>query len=268
MIPDTAGALLAFLGLVAPGLLYQLRRGRRQPEEEESAFRETSRVGLTSFVFTVAALVVVILLQRLWPSAVADLARWAAEGNGYAQEQPLLVAWTVLLVVLIACGFALLTDLVQGTLNRTGAQIESGGLWFQVLRQDKPPDASAWVHVRLEDGTTFWGFVRGYSASERLEDREIALEGCELRQQEAPGPNGEQREQAQIGVNWESVLIRGDLIRYIRVQYVNNGRGSANPPPGGWTRSGVLAQVQRAPQDPAKCRPAGTPGRALAIRRL
>jgi small nuclear ribonucleoprotein (snRNP)-like protein len=226
MIPDTAGALLAFLGLVAPGLLYELRRGRRRPQEEESAFREASRVALTSFAFTVAALVVVVLLQELTSGAFVDLSQWIERGNGYARRHPALIARTVLLEVFLACGFAMLTDFVQARVNRETGQISSGGLWFQSLRQDKPPDAASWVQVRLTDGTTFWGFVRGFTASETLADREIVLEGAWLRQQDPPDPiTGQERAPVRIGTHWECVLLRGDLIRYIRVQYVNEETG-------------------------------------------
>jgi hypothetical protein len=91
-------------------------------------------------------------------------------------------------------------------------------LWFQALRWDVPDNCYVWVHVRLVDGTTFWGALRGYSTEGRAEEREIAIEGVRLTQQDAPTA-GDAPPARQVGEEWQAVLIHASQIRYLRVQY-------------------------------------------------
>lgn len=51
MTPQTMGALAAFLALVAPGIVFELRRERRRARRAETAFREAARVALGSLAF-------------------------------------------------------------------------------------------------------------------------------------------------------------------------------------------------------------------------
>ncbi len=223
MIPETAGALLAFLGLVAPGLVFELLRERRRPGTTETAFREASRVALTSLVFTVGALLLLGVLHLVWPAAVVDPQQWLREGGRYVQDNYGLVALTLGLEVVLASCLAMLWHLVLSGSGHGTGRIESGGLWFQVLNRDKPRGSQVWAHVRLTDGTTFWGYVRGYTAVEKLEDRELVLEGVHLSQQEGPSrQNGSMPARQTVGSDWESVVLRGSDIRYLRVQYRDN----------------------------------------------
>ena len=75
MVPETTGALLAFLGLIAPGLVYTLLRERRRPPEKMSAFREASRAALTSLGFIVVSLAVLVPLS-LAGDWLPDIQQW------------------------------------------------------------------------------------------------------------------------------------------------------------------------------------------------
>ena len=236
MIPETAGAFLAFLALVAPGLVFEMRRERRVPAARESAFREASRVALSSLVFTLTSLAIVAALLSASPQFFADLEAWFARGLQYVTEEPLLAAWTLLLPVAIACSLAFISDLTLARSRDETGNIRPGGLWFRLLRENVPKDCSVWAHVRLTDGTTFWGYVRNYTPGEALEEQELALEGIELTQQDpAPATPSKCRScgvrgavappQVVIGRDWETVILRGEDIRYIRVVYMHNRTG-------------------------------------------
>jgi uncharacterized membrane protein SpoIIM required for sporulation len=58
VIPQTVLSLVAFLFLVAPGILFELRRERRRPGRKETAFREAARTALAGLLFSVAAVLV------------------------------------------------------------------------------------------------------------------------------------------------------------------------------------------------------------------
>lgn len=52
MIPDSLTAVLSFLLLIAPGIVWELQRTRHEPAVKESALIELSRVILASLAFT------------------------------------------------------------------------------------------------------------------------------------------------------------------------------------------------------------------------
>jgi Family of unknown function (DUF6338) len=83
MIPETFAALYAFLGLVAPGLIYQILREKRRPAVDETAFREASRIALTSLVFTTVATLLMTLLGVVAPGLFPDIAAWITTGKTY-----------------------------------------------------------------------------------------------------------------------------------------------------------------------------------------
>jgi hypothetical protein len=219
MIVDSMSALLGFLAFLAPGILFELRRERRRPGIQETALREASRIGLISLVITLAALAILAAVRLVRPDWVADFRLWYATGAEYVSSNFRLVVQTLLAQVVLALLLVLLTDAWLSWKRAERARIVSGGLWFQALRQDVPPNCSVWAHVKLVDGTKFWGFVRGYSAEGGVEDREIALEGLMLTQQDPGAAGTEALPASQIGDEWQTVLIHTSQIRYLRVQY-------------------------------------------------
>src|SRR4051794_36503051 len=115
MIPETVGALLAFLGLIAPGLIYQLRRETRRASITETAFREASRVALVSLGLTTAALAAVAIVRAVEPAWIADPGVWLRQGNEYFVAHYRLVLRTAIIVVGLACSLALLADWIVRT---------------------------------------------------------------------------------------------------------------------------------------------------------
>jgi hypothetical protein len=222
MIPQTIGAVLAFLGLVAPGLLFELRRERRRPRIEETAFREASRVALTSLIFTLLSLSVLSIVRARRPAWMPDPGLWLEQGHRYAIANYRLIARTLLLEIFIACTFALLVE----RLFLLGARgdIVPGSIWFHMLRRKRPSGAKPWLHVRLKDETEFWGYLGAYSTEDKIENREITLIGPK-HAMKTKGSNT-----PTFLTEWAGVAISAEQISFLRITYKDNQTGVVVPP--------------------------------------
>lgn len=178
MIPDTFGALLAFLGLIAPGITFDLLLERRRPRQESTTFREINRVALASLSFTLAAVAFLGLLRLAAPVVVPDVPQWIVQGNRYISDHPDTVFAGIGLDVFLACTLAALAGWFLT--RKSAAAISSVGAWYQILRREQPPNTRPWIHVQLEDETEFWGYLRHYTPDDSAQVREIVLGGATL----------------------------------------------------------------------------------------
>lgn len=212
MIPNTFGGLLAFLGLVAPGITFYLVLERRSPHQESSAFREISTVALASLVFTLAAVGCLLLLHSVAPAAVPDISNWIRQGNRYFADHPSTVLLGLALDVIVACAFG--AGCAWLATRKSEADISNVGAWYRVLRQERPRGTRPWLHIRLDDETEFWGYLRHYTPDDSADVREIVLGGTTLAWRRK-----EDRARSSIGDNWDAICINADRIQYIRVIY-------------------------------------------------
>jgi hypothetical protein len=207
MALDTAGAVLGFLGLVAPGLVYELLREKRRPAITETAFREAARVALTSLIFTGISLALLTIIRLALPLYLPDPGAWLREGANYARRAFWPITLGLAVEVTLACSLAVLTHVV---LNKSGigqARIQSGSIWYHVLRGDRPKAAkNVLLRLRLSDGTRVKGVMRWYTQGEKLDDQELALGGAGL---ELAPPEGDF---APIGEQADFLVVRGDRI--------------------------------------------------------
>ena len=218
MVPQTILAFVAFLLLVAPGLFFEILREKRRPTIEETAFREASRTAFTSLIFTGVALALLAAL-RLWrPDLLPDPGRWLREKGRYLEAHYRLIAAFAVVELLLALALALTADRLLR--RRATGEIVPGGIWFQILRVDRPKNKVPWVSVQLTDKTQIAGFLNYYTAAEKLENREIALKGnVQGRGLKLKVGNSETRLD-----DWDTVVVRGDQIAYLKVMYLNAGR--------------------------------------------
>ena len=212
MIPSTFGALLAFLGLVAPGITFELVTERRRPRQNSTAFREVSSVALASLGFTLAAVALLALLRLVAQAAVPDVPQWITQGNRYLARNPGPVFTGLGLEVVGACALAALAGWF--VTRNSESSITNYGAWYQILRQDRPPGARAWVHVRLDDETEFWGYLRHFTPDDSADVREIVLGGTTLMWRRKSD-----QARSSIGANWDAVCVSADRIQYFRVIY-------------------------------------------------
>lgn len=228
MIPATFGALLGFLGLVAPGLVYGIIAGRRRPPQNDSTFAEASRVALTSLLFSLATLAALWLLQQHTRLPLPDVGLWLSRGGKYASGNLGKVLFGLAAQVVIACGLAaagawLLT-------HRSKSRFHNDTVYGSVFRRYAPDGFSPWVHVQLDNDVEFWGHERLHDDRDEAGARMLVLAGDTLRRQ-LP----DEADWQPIGENWDLVLIDADRIRYIQVIYRNyeghlrGARTTANP---------------------------------------
>lgn len=225
MIPATFGTLLGFLGLVAPGLVYSAIIERRRPREDESAFAEASRVGLTSLVFSLVSIILLWLLQRYESSALyqhtklslPDIGRWLAGGNKYAAGNLGKVFFGLTAEVILACILAAAAArlLTWGSRSR----FRKDGVYRSVFTRYAPKDSFPWVYVKLDDQTEFWGYHRLHEDRDGTEARAVVLAGEKLMRR-CPG----EPQRRKIGEHWDIVVIDSSRIQYMQVIY-QDGNG-------------------------------------------
>jgi Family of unknown function (DUF6338) len=214
MIPDTLGAVVAFLGLVAPGVAFELLRERRRPSIEETAFREASRVALTSLVFTLGAGAILALAFLAGAPFLADPTDWLRRGSDYALENLDLVTVTVLLQVSLALALAVLAD--RAFRRSAPGDVVPGSIWFQLFRHRRPEGTSPWIHLRLTDETEIWGYADDYTPEQKLDNRELTLVGPGLQYRRKGATSNQELDR------WAAICVRGDQITWLKVMYVSN----------------------------------------------
>jgi len=232
VVPETAGALLAFLGLVAPGVLYELLRERRQAALNDSSFREASLVALLSLAFTLVSLGILALVRSIVPGWMPDPGAWLRHGSRYADRHYRLVVRTLAIEVGLACLAALAAYQLVARFGGPAGKMHRRSVWFQVLRAARPKDMVPWVHVHLSDKTDIWGYVAYYSPEESLADREIALQGPGLAVQRLGEPA------PVVMNNWASLTVAHRDILYIKVLYKDEARPPAPVAGPRWWRRG------------------------------
>jgi hypothetical protein len=158
VIPQTAAALLAFLFLVAPGIVFENLRERRRPTFDQTTFREVSRLALASLWFSVLSLVLLAGLRAGVPAIMPDPGRWLREGNRYVQSNYQVVGWFFLAEVLIAIGLAAAWSWWLGR-GKT-SDIRRISAWYKVFRHLPPTGSEPFVRVFVEGGTEYYGKVQ------------------------------------------------------------------------------------------------------------
>ncbi|MEP6667015.1 MAG: DUF6338 family protein [Nocardioidaceae bacterium] len=212
MIPNTIAAFYAFLGLVAPGLVFQLLREQRRPALEETAFREASHIALTSLVFTTVAAMLLAVASRFVQS-MPDISAWITRGNSYLEQHFWSVVITLLSEVVLACLIAWGVSTWLGRGQGTGAKtITKTSIWYQLFKESLPSDKVAWVQAELTDGSRVFGFVDFYTVGQKLAEREISLKGPDLAIQEKGG-------QVQKQVNFKYVTFKASEVLRMRVEH-------------------------------------------------
>lgn len=213
MIPEGVATLYAFLGLVTPGLVYQLLRERARPALEETSFREASRVALTSAVLTTASILTLALASQARPSWFVDGEEWISQGTKYIAANMALVARSVVATVALACAYAFLAHLAANALaSRNRTRIENSDVWYQLLVDDVPKNMVPWVGIKTTQDTWIWGHVDFFTVGKSLDDREIALKGPKLT---IKVPDGVYKEESY----WQRTCVRASEIAIMKVAY-------------------------------------------------
>ncbi|MDR7383505.1 DUF6338 family protein [Promicromonospora iranensis] len=212
MVPESLATVYAFLGLVAPGLLFQLLRERARPALEESAFREASRVALTSLAFTTASILILAAASAVAPRAVVDLAGWLESGSEYVSEHLWLVVSSVLLEVGLACALAWLSATALAVwVDDQSVKHAKTSIWHLAILESRPKGEETWLSIELMDGVKVWGYVHYFTTDLAMDNRELSLTGPGLSIQRV----GEERK----SVTATYLVLPGSDIRRMKVSY-------------------------------------------------
>jgi hypothetical protein len=235
MIPSTAAGVLALLGCIAPGLVFQLRRERFMPRADDSLLRETSRIALTSLVFTATATMVLVAVSTKW-AVLPDVGEWLRRGHGYLPTHYRSVSLFVVLIVGGSCGLAVLFEWV--TRSDVHGKISPQSIWFMAFRQDSPESTKrVRLWVTTQDGTQFRGNLRHFTTDIAQDNRELSLGGSTLERLPANAPADSDWEKL---TDFDAVLLPGADIRHVAVSYVGPEnvplRRTTPPPAGSWRR--------------------------------
>jgi len=214
VIPQTILSLVAFLFLVAPGILFELLQERRRPGRTETAFREAGRTALASLLFSVAAVLLLAIVDR-WRALglVPDVAHWLADPPGYLQTAGTVVIRFVLLELAVAVTLAVLVDRALAGRRQATVQPSVSG-WWQVFRRELPRGARPYARIQLTDGSEYCGTVVLHTLESIPGERELVL-GPPLTWKppaaSKPFP---------LDVSWQRVCIAGSAIQVLWVAYV------------------------------------------------
>lgn len=211
MVPESAGTFLAFLGLVAPGIVWERLAERFRPAVDRSAFREASEVALASLVFTTASLAILAITRGLRPAWMPDPESWLHAPRIYFRENYALIARFGLLEVGIAIGLAALVALLL--YRRSPSPIRPISAWYRALREEVPDETTPVAQIFTESGESFFGDVVAYTPHDvPMEERELVL-GGEVRMLPAPDAKW------QPLTNWRRLIVPGAQIRAVVVTY-------------------------------------------------
>jgi Family of unknown function (DUF6338) len=113
-----------------------MRRERRLPALQNSAFREAARIALWSLVFTNPTVVALALLSSVFPTHLPDVLAWSAQGKDYAKQFSSKIATFLFAEVVVAQVFAIVTAAVVGQQYR--GVIRQADIWHKVFAVDRP----------------------------------------------------------------------------------------------------------------------------------
>lgn len=245
MIPQALGAFLAFLGIVAPGIFFELRREKRRIGVTGWSFRDISTVALVGFALIGASIVVTFAVGR-WLFGAArmlDPKAWSQQGGRYFSDHFYPVVLTVGAAFVVSLLLAALLAWGMGRLGRSKeGSLAKHSLWHQAFHDDLPRNSTPWVHVELTDGSAFFGDRRANTAGEDVDNREITLTGPKLTYRPPPTGAGVAQAAKVIGDRWDYVVVRSSEIRYLRVQYINTKTGERVDR---WNRAAELSSETR-----------------------
>jgi hypothetical protein len=177
------------------------------------------------------------VISLVGPRSLVSLAELTRANRAWLAQHAVALGWTAWAYGVVSVTLAaLVAAVLPGTDPAGRIHTESG--WFtafdrvpRLMRQQLGLNATPIprLSVRLVDGTVYLGDRAEFSTDLSLEDRELALAGAL-----ACRPKG--AAEAQPLPDWHRVLLRGDQIADILIQYVPGRPTSVSPPsPPDWT---------------------------------
>lgn len=182
MIPDSLTAVLSFLLLIAPGIVWELQQSRYEPAVKETTLVELSRVILASLVATTIA--GAVLLLPLWIPLYQGLKPGDDPLSALNTSIPFIGA--ALATCATACGLVLIVAAFRWP-NRK-APIAKVRVWHRAFVEWNPKKSQPpYLTVELKDGTVWRGSLIAFDGDPEDDQRTIAL-GAPLARRRPPDP--------------------------------------------------------------------------------
>ena len=206
MVPDSLAALVSFLLLLAPGIVWQLQRARYRPAVKESALIEVSRVVLASLAATGAA--AAMLAWWVWMPLYRH-----AEASGSSSSPVTSVPYIAAVVAtsLLACGLVLFVSLLKWPGR---PPINEGRIWSQAFIDLRPVDAKVtYLTVELLDKTVWKGEMLGFDSDPEDSHRSLLI-GPPVRRKREGGTEFDHLDDP-----WRMVILPESQIKSIQVHH-------------------------------------------------
>lgn len=212
LVPASVFGVVIFLLFVAPGICYELLRGRTQQPKEESAFIQISRVLLSGTLISVLASIILYFVALLSPTTAVDLSALVAAPTPYVAAHFQHLIW----VALQQLTFSILLAVISSDLktSKTASFVNPGHPWYGITEPALTPrNTNPYVLVRLKSGVEVKGYFRGTTTELDPTKREIMLyNGLELRaSDDKPFLAFE---------GWKQIVIPGSEITYVAACYI------------------------------------------------
>lgn len=205
MIPNSVATLVAFLLLIAPGIIWENRKAGHNPGRKESNLIEASRIILASLVATSVSSLIIFpwVWMPLYKAALSD------EGDT-APATKLTYFLAVYLTSVVAC----LITFIFGWFKLPGRPpIDGARVWHKVFVTWKDPGSlNPYIQVDLIDGACWRGQLKTFDADLDDTHRTLAI-GQPLRFKSAP-----EAEFKKIN-NWDVAIISETQVKSIKVGY-------------------------------------------------
>jgi hypothetical protein len=121
--------------------------------------------------------------------ALPNIGLWLTQGSKYATTNLGRVFFGLVSQVVLACGLAAAVAWIVTRGSRS--RFRDDTIYGNVFRRLRPNNFHAWVYLKLDDGTEFWGYDRTHNNPEEAAARTIVLEGTAL-MRKLPGEAGRQ----------------------------------------------------------------------------
>jgi hypothetical protein len=212
LVPTTWLALLFFVLLVAPGLLYDLLAERYRAKAGESVFREISRTVLASLIISTLSFSILLAIRLMRPAWMPDPDRLiSGTSSGYYITRHY---WLILRTLLLEGGIAL--AIAAGfqwiRAKRVRARLRPVSTWTKVFREECPPGFLPYVQVRHSNGMTYVGQVGHFTADLETADREMVL----VPPLYVKKPDGQLKD---MPSEWQRVVLSAASVDSLVVQY-------------------------------------------------
>lgn len=209
LLPSSLGTLIAFLLLVAPGLLADLLQSRRKAGAKVSSFREIGLVALFSLLYSTVGTLVVGAALTLARGATGFDALRAVRDSGYAADH---FWWSVLAVSSISvAGCAVAAAVHWKRFGSFSAKVDQASAWSAELGsvRGEPENTRTDVMVELLTGERYVGVLAGYTPNLEQADRELTL-GQPMKVRRVGDS-----ELRPVPAEYERLVLRGDQIKTV-----------------------------------------------------